>query len=281
MPPRRSRASAPATKVSSPRRLSALTPWILDFSHDPIRMPPRPPTLRHAGYEDDFDFTTVFCDVFWDASGEAIRLVGPPLLNLETELEFRFTALPSMQPCAFQVRHKRWVDLVTVPVPPGTTGLIADTSLGRAFLAPQPNLSELFAGRRCIYAMSQDNDIAWIQDWVRYYSRGHGCNGVVLYDNNSTAYDVPRARRRAARDRPGDRGADHPLAVQMGRVRRPPAAVLQHLGFRSTARPRPSSMRGCAVSGRPPASSTPTSTSWPSPATGRACSRSPSSRTPA
>jgi nucleoside-diphosphate-sugar epimerase/tetratricopeptide (TPR) repeat protein len=182
--------ATPATKVGSPRRLSALTPWILDFSHDPIRMPPRPPTLRHAGYEDDFDFTTVFCDVFWDASGEAIRLVGPPLLNLETELEFRFTALPSMQPCAFQVRHKRWVDLVTVPVPPGTTGLIADTTLGRAFLAPQPNLSGLFAGRRCIYAMSQNNDIAWIQDWVRYYSRGHGCNGVVLYDNNSTAYDV-------------------------------------------------------------------------------------------
>lgn len=175
---------------SSPRHLSALSPWILDFSHDLIRMPPRPPTLRHAGYEDDFDFTTVFCDVFWDASGEAIRLVGPPLLNLETELEFRFTALPSMQPCAFQVRHKRWVDLVTVPVPPGTTGLVADTSLGRAFLAPQPNLSGLFAGRRCIYAMSQDNDIAWIQDWVRYYSRGHGCNGVVLYDNNSTAYGV-------------------------------------------------------------------------------------------
>ncbi|TSD84176.1 NAD-dependent epimerase/dehydratase family protein [Mycobacterium sp. KBS0706] len=175
---------------SAPRRLSALSPWILDFSHDPIRMPPRPPTLRHAGYEDDFDFTTVFCDVFWDASGESIRLVGPPMLNLETELEFRFTALPSMQPCAFQVRHKRWVDLVTVPVPPGTTGLIADTSLGRAFLAPQPNLSEIFAGRRCIYAMSQDNDIAWIQDWVRYYARGHGCNGVVLYDNNSTAYGV-------------------------------------------------------------------------------------------
>ncbi|MGK9171397.1 NAD-dependent epimerase/dehydratase family protein [Inquilinus limosus] len=174
----------------SPRRLSALSPWILDFSHDPIRMPPRPPTLRHASYEDDFDFTTVFCDVFWDASGESIRLVGPPLLNLETELDFRFTALPSMQPCPFEVRHKRWVDLVTVPVPPGTTGLIADTSLGRAFLAPQPNLSEIFAGRRCIYAMSQDNDIAWIQDWVRYYARGHGCNGVVLYDNNSTAYDV-------------------------------------------------------------------------------------------
>ncbi|MGO1080504.1 NAD-dependent epimerase/dehydratase family protein [Inquilinus sp. CA228] len=177
-------------RESSPRRLSALTPWILDFSHDPIRMPPRPPTLRHASYEDDFDFTTLFCDVFWDASGEAIRLVGPPLLNLETELDFRFTALPSMQPCAFQVRHKRWVDLVTVAVPPGTTGLIADTSLGRAFLAPQPNLSELFAGRRCLYAMSQDNDIAWIRDWVRYYARGHGCNGVVLYDNNSTAYDV-------------------------------------------------------------------------------------------
>lgn len=174
----------------SPRRLSALSPWILDFSHDPIRMPPRPPTLRHASYEDDFDFTTVFCDVFWDASGESIRLVGPPLLNLETELDFTFTALPSMQPCPFEVRHKRWTDVVTVPVPPGTTGLIADTSLGRAFLAPQPNLSEIFAGRRCIYAMSQDNDIAWIQDWVRYYARGHGCNGVVLYDNNSTAYDV-------------------------------------------------------------------------------------------
>ncbi|OWJ62775.1 tetratricopeptide repeat protein [Inquilinus limosus] len=174
----------------APRRLSALTPWILDFSHDPIRLPPRPPTLRHASYEDDFDFTTVFCDVFWDASGESIRLVGPPLLNLETELDFAFTALPSMQRCAFEVRHKRWVDLVTVPVPPGTTGLIADTSLGRAFLAPQPNLSGLFDGRRCIYAMSQDNDIAWIQDWVRYYARGHGANGVVLYDNASTAYDV-------------------------------------------------------------------------------------------
>ncbi|TSD82726.1 hypothetical protein FFK22_041615 [Mycobacterium sp. KBS0706] len=148
-------------------------------------MPPRDPVLRHADYEDDFDFTTVFCDAFWDAKRQAIHLVGPPLLNLEAELDLQFRAAPSMQACAFEVRHKWWTDVVTVTVPVGTTGLIIETTVGHTYMAPQPNLSDLFAGRRCILTVNQGNDIPSIRDWVRYYAHGHGCNGVVLYDCNS------------------------------------------------------------------------------------------------
>src|ERR687891_1649273 len=82
-----------------------LSSWSVDLDRDPIRIPPRPLSLRHGDYDDHFDFTTVFYDCFWNAAGDAIILVGPPLLNLESDLDLAIIAYPTMAPCELTLRH--------------------------------------------------------------------------------------------------------------------------------------------------------------------------------
>ena len=38
--------------------------------------------------------------------------------------------------------------------------------------------------------MSKDNKLTWIVDWMRFYSRAHNVDAVILYDNGSTDYSV-------------------------------------------------------------------------------------------
>src|SRR5712691_394750 len=103
------------------RRDVRLSPWSVDIDRDPIRIPLRPLTLRHDDFEDRYDFTTVFFDCFWDATGEAIILVGPPLLNLESDLDFSFVASPSMARCGHATRHTYLGCQIKLVPPPGTT----------------------------------------------------------------------------------------------------------------------------------------------------------------
>jgi tetratricopeptide (TPR) repeat protein len=166
-----------------------LTSWSLDPAWDPLRRPPRDSAIRSFNYEDCFDFRTVFFDVFWDHEGKNIIALGPPLLNLQADLDIRFRALPSGDLCAQTLDHRVLVDRFTIRVPPGTTGLMAESRVGSVLLAPQPNLSALFAGTRALFTLNKDNDPAWVRDWARFYAVNHGCDAVAVYDNESTRYD--------------------------------------------------------------------------------------------
>lgn len=172
------------------RRTVSLSPWSLDIARDPLRLPPRPYCIRGETYEEAFDFATVFCDCFWDAAGRNLILVGPPLLNLASDLDMRMLALPSGEPCPFTIHDLDRLTRTVVHPPPGATGLKIRSTAGEAILAPQPNLSDIFAGRRVLLTMSKNNEIQWIRDWVQFYVHHHGCDAVLLYDNNSDRYSV-------------------------------------------------------------------------------------------
>jgi tetratricopeptide (TPR) repeat protein len=172
------------------RRDVHLSSWSLDPERDPIRNPPRPLSLRHEDYEDEFDFTTVFYDAFWNSAGDAIILIGPPLLNLEEDLDLAIVACPSMTRCEVTLRHLFLGCQVVVKPPAGTTGLIMRTHTTETFIAPQPNLCELFRNRRTAVTLSRDNELAWIRDWAAFNRDYHDCDGILVYDNNSDAYGI-------------------------------------------------------------------------------------------
>jgi hypothetical protein len=119
------------------RRDVYLSCWSVDLNRDPIRNPPRPLSLRHEDYEDNFDFTTVFYDCFWDYTGDSIILIGPPLVNLETELDLAIIACPSMVECKAILRHVFLGCQLVAKPPIGTTGLIKGA--GRARLSSHHN----------------------------------------------------------------------------------------------------------------------------------------------
>jgi tetratricopeptide (TPR) repeat protein len=167
-----------------------LSSWSSDLDRGPIRNPPRPLSLRHEDYEDDFDFTTIFYDCFWDYTGEAIILIGPPLANLERELDFTIIACPSLVECKIIVRHVFLGLHVIAKAPVGTTGLIIRTGGSETFIAPQPNLCYLYRGHRTIVTLSRNNELIWIHDWIQFNRDYHGCSAVLIYDNNSDAYGI-------------------------------------------------------------------------------------------
>jgi hypothetical protein len=167
-----------------------LSSWSADLDRGPIRNPPRPLSLRYEDYEDNFDFTTIFYDCFWDYTGEAIILIGPPLANLERELDFTVIAYPSVVECKVIIRHVLLGCKVIAKAPAGTTGLIIRTASSEAFIAPQPNLCDLYRKRRTIMTLNKNNELIWMRDWIRFNRDYHGCNGVLIYDNDSDAYGI-------------------------------------------------------------------------------------------
>ena len=167
-----------------------LSCWSVDLKRGPMRDPPRPLSLRHEDYEDNFDFTTIFYDCFWDCTGEAIILIGPPLANAKIELDFAIIACPSMVECKVILRHVFLGCQVVTKPPIGTTGLIIRTGSSETFIAPQPNLCYLFRNHRTIMTLSRNNELVWIRDWVQFNRNYHGCDAVLIYDNNSDRYCI-------------------------------------------------------------------------------------------
>ena len=170
------------------RREVHLSSWSVDPDRGPVRNPPRPLSLRHENYEDEFDFTTVFYDIFWNSALDTVILLGPPLLNLETDLDLAVIAWPSMIRCELSLRHVFLGCQVIAKPPVGTTGLILRTRGSESFIAPQPNLSELFLDRRTAVTLSRNNDLAWIRDWALFNKNYHKCDALLLYDNGSDDY---------------------------------------------------------------------------------------------
>jgi hypothetical protein len=151
-----------------------------------VRQPPRPPELRNPAYADQFDWDTLFYDVY--RVGRHIVFQGPPLLNLRGAVEesgWFASRMSGLFPRAKLIERNRsseyWVR-------DGADRIVVESALGRHDIAVQPNLSEQFAGRRVLHTLSRNNDIAWILDWVRFYVAVHGADAVLLYDNASTDY---------------------------------------------------------------------------------------------
>ncbi|WP_404480403.1 hypothetical protein [Novosphingobium sp. BL-52-GroH] len=156
------------------------------------RIPPRPPELRNAAYAGQFDWDTLFYDVY--RVGRHVVFQGPPLLNLREPLEqtpYFAERLRGLLPRARLIERNRsseyWVR-------DAADHVVLDGPLGRYPVAVQPNLGARFAGRRVLHTLSRNNDLAWILDWIRFYAAVHGADAVLLYDNGSTDYTTADLR---------------------------------------------------------------------------------------
>jgi hypothetical protein len=155
----------------------------------------RPLHARDATFDARYDNEALFYDVFWGAKAvngrREIVALGPPLRNLEagfkdlriisdgdgTLLPWRTRALD---------RHMQ----MFIEAPADANRLRFESSLGSFGVEiPTPSPSP-FQGRRVLLTTSKDNDLRWIQDWVRFHRDRHGVDAVLLYDNASTAYST-------------------------------------------------------------------------------------------
>ncbi|HHY48487.1 MAG TPA: hypothetical protein GYA10_01885 [Alphaproteobacteria bacterium] len=148
---------------------------------------PRPPEFFER-YED----RALVYDCFWDAAHERILMVGPPPMNLAPHYRTaRFEALPSRTELAAAYYPSLSTMITALAGAPQDTREIV-MHLGEVALAlpVRPNHSAEFAGRRILFTMSKDNDLAWIEEWARWHARLHGADAIVLFDNGSSRYTV-------------------------------------------------------------------------------------------
>lgn len=174
-----------------------ISPIVLDPSWGLKRESPRPLHLRQPNFDERFDFDTLFYDVFRVADSDKIFMIGPALYNLGQLFEgITIIAKPSNTVCDFRRLDMDRLTRVEVEAPAGTSEIVLRTRLGELAAAVSPVGTMPYTSLRVLCTISKNNDLTWICDWARYNRDVHGAQAVLLYDNNSTAYDIDELHRR-------------------------------------------------------------------------------------
>lgn len=146
---------------------------------------------RHSSYDDTYDFDTLFYDAYFDRSARQVVLVCPPLLNFKRLIEDADFFVDGHAAQINSVVDISRGSLIFIDVADGTPQRL---SFQHPHFSGEVQINktclDAFAGKNTIYAISKNNRLEWIVDWLTYYANAHGANAVVLYDNASTDYTV-------------------------------------------------------------------------------------------
>ena len=176
--------------------------WLLPSGHSPAflpensalrRLPRAPKRPRPRDFMlSRFESRALAYDCFWHLDGRRILLVGPPPLNLWREVRrARYLALPSRTALYPSFHVSTSVMLTELPgAPQDTTSIAIEVGNVALELPVGANISPLLAGRRVLFTMSKDNELAWIREWAHYHAAIQGADAVILFDNGSTRYST-------------------------------------------------------------------------------------------
>jgi hypothetical protein len=146
-------------------------------------------------FVDAYDRHTLFYDAFYDADTGFITVVGP---------SFKRRTVMFLKSCVLKVdgvpvektihRISPRTGELEIQSPsdsPQTLRLLhQDAPKTRAQIPIGRSNHEAFAGKNALVAISKNNKLEWIKDWLDYYVNVHGANAVVLFDNGSDAYSL-------------------------------------------------------------------------------------------
>ena len=172
----------------------------LDLHLSSFRFGPLNPALRRdrlgdasersETYDDRYDFSTLFYDVYHDHLAHEVRVICPTLLNFQTLIEecrFQIDGADA-KPVVKNLSRGNVIRFKGVSTKPNDLSFDHPQFTGTIPIGARH--LDLFAGKNVLFAISKDNRLDWIKDWLTYYVQVHGANGVVIYDNQSTAYSM-------------------------------------------------------------------------------------------
>lgn len=166
----------------------------LDASGPVRREPPRPHGQRQPGYNEAFDYHTLFFDCFRLDDG-TVRFMGPPPFNLKPVL-----AQAELKPGGddrttrpFNAAAIRCISRVlTIDVEMQTDAGRCDLVLPSGSEIYDVNISpsgtRLFEGRHVLMTMIKYDHLDWLRQWVEFYVRAHGVDAVLIYNNDAPDY---------------------------------------------------------------------------------------------
>lgn len=162
------------------------THHLVKFPANMRRTPPRLPEDRQPGYEDRFDYETMFSDAF--IVNEGLELLGPPLLNTRE----------SVLGADFHIDGKQFTGEITSEDKHRISRTILQgvKAADSVELSIEGNATRIkvnkpfrdFDGLNVLVTQQKDNPIEWIGYWIEYHIRHHGINGALIYDNMSSIY---------------------------------------------------------------------------------------------
>lgn len=146
---------------------------------------------RDPNYDARYDFRTFIYDCYFDADLGQIVLICPKLLNFSKLLQDVVCLVDGQKVEISRVMEISRGSLVLLKASAESPAeLQIRHPLFSGTLKVNAQHNDAFAGKNVVYAISKDNHLDWIQDWLRYYVKEHGANALVLYDNHSTAYSM-------------------------------------------------------------------------------------------
>ncbi|CAK7014624.1 MAG: hypothetical protein DESF_00587 [Desulfovibrio sp.] len=178
-------------------KIVEITPfgWRLPLHSLHWRVPARPQALQDIAYKEQFDYNTIFYDVFLSNDERFAVCVGPPLANLQPAIEeSTFAAVGAsghMAPCEKVIDPLDRCTRVWLALPPNKKDmLIGLGKLGKVVLPIGASYCDLFAGKRVLFTKQKNNQLSWIADWINLNQTLHDIEAVLLFDNDSTAYST-------------------------------------------------------------------------------------------
>lgn len=141
---------------------------------------------KFTGHIERFEYKMLFYDAFH--VGTHVRLIGPPLLNLNADLRDASIRTDGKlrNPTLCDVDMTQASVIENVFFKPDVLSIEANGWATESAITKRDNSS--FAGRKVLITMSKNNPLEWIADWVNFYVRIHGVDAVLFYDNGSTEY---------------------------------------------------------------------------------------------
>ena len=166
----------------------------LDPAWGILRDCPRPPEMRNATFAERYDWNTLFYDVY--RVGPHVVFQGPPFFSFLDRLKQGDPFRRAFGFPTFRASHYGMEKRGEIWLRSDADHFSLDGPLGHHEIAVQPSGADIFAGRRVLLTISKDNRPEWIEDWVRFHRAHHGADGLLFYDNGSTAYTAAELQAR-------------------------------------------------------------------------------------
>lgn len=153
-----------------------------------------------------YDRTTLFYDCFFDDENRKLKIYAPSLLNLKVILDATQFKADTGEYLKWTVRRHRCFDVLQTDMTGVPSAINLSSSNWTSSILVEQNARKLFADARVLFAVSKDNDLKWIRDWVIYHQRNHDVDAVVVVDNGSSLYSMDELSATVS-DVVGDRSA--------------------------------------------------------------------------
>lgn len=150
-----------------------------------------PPKVRVLNDEFWFgyDQKTLFYDVYYDCTVGKIYIFCPKLLNFELMIGSLDFKVDGNSVNKLNIKRYKKFDIIYFDSKNGSE--LSFEIKGFTYFVPiQKNISELFEDKKVLCAITKNNKIHWIVDWMIHHNLHHGANAVLLFDNGSDSYSV-------------------------------------------------------------------------------------------